>query len=858
MPKTLQNLKTILAGAFVAAIPLAMSAAPLTPEQALQRLSGNGTSGKIAPAGKGLKLVHTARTESGEASFYVFNRPMDRGYMILSADDAAAPVLGYSDTDSFDFNNLPPQMEWWLSEYSRQIAYAASHNAPAFEAGTRDENRRIVAPLMKTKWNQDSPYDKMVPTNSRGQHYPTGCVATAMAQVMKFWNYPERGTGSGSVSLPQGAQGESSMSFNTTFDWANMLDVYTKNGYNDTQADAVAKLMKACGYSTKMGYSEGGSGTLSRFAAEALYTNFRYNNSIVYRERDYMSAPEWEALIYSEIEAGRPVMYGGASSSVGHEFVCDGYSGDGYFHFNWGWGGMSDGYFLLAALDPDAVGIGGGTGNDGYNNGQDIVIGIQPTKVATVAETLTQWGTLNATASGSRLTFSLAQTLENGTGWLNTGIRSFSGELGACLQPVSGTAGEATYVSINPRVNVAKPNVVSQNGGYGIQYALIGANNTRLTVPSDLADGVYKVTICCRATGGEWAPVMVNPNNRNYVFFTKSGSSITVSESAPLPLDITAATVGSLYYGNNVKMTVTLSNPAGSAVTTNIRPCLYNNKGERAMEADVREVSLGAGESASRDMVVVFRILPEVQVPSGGTTSYKLRFEDVETGSLYDYSLDVRMRVNTGASCTISDFVITGARSAEETVFGQTATVYTVTNKNSIPLTAKLLNKGSYYGLGISAVGYVASDAKTTDELQPLGSVMIGSGLTLGQGESADLAGNLSFAAGNSTDLYMLKLFAMTPNGMAPVRDAPVVYFRIDTSDVADLTSDTAALTYDRSAGIVTLSGAPASSLEAYDISGRMVARSADGTTLDLTPLRGVLTVVARTADTVKTLKLLR
>ena len=391
---------------FIALFSSAGFASPLTPDQALQRIKSSSLRSKGINNTENLTLRHTFLTETKVPTLYVFAHNNDSGFILLSADDAAAPVLGYSDKGNFNADEMPPQMKWWLSEYSRQIEYAAEKQIGTYTSTANNGSRKTVAPLMSTRWNQDAPYNLLVPSKD-SRNYPTGCVATAMAQVMKYWNYPERGTGSGSITLPSGAQGESSMNFRIAFDWENMLDIYKSGDYDDTQAKAVATLMKACGYSTKMNYSMGGSGTLSRFAAQALVNNFSYNPDIEYCERDYYSAAEWEGMLYAEMAAGRPVLYGGVSSSVGHEFVCDGYAGDGYFHFNWGWGGMSDGYFLLAALDPGSVGIGGGTGSDGFNYAQDIIIGIQPRASYSYTPRMTQLGNLSATVSGKSVTMTL-------------------------------------------------------------------------------------------------------------------------------------------------------------------------------------------------------------------------------------------------------------------------------------------------------------------------------------------------------------------------------------------------------------------------------------------------------------------
>lgn len=186
----------------------------------------------------------------------------------------------------------------------------------------------------------------------------TGCVATAMAQVINYHKYPEKGIGSNSYTTTTSGL---SVSFNfgaTTFDWDNMADIYSLSSTAE-QKTAVATLMKACGVSVNMDYGTGASGAMSAFVPAALVNYFGYDKATAYRERIWFSGQEWEDLVYNELATVGPVYYGGTTArNEGHAFVCDGYRADGFFHINWGWGGQSNGYFRLSALDPSSHGIG--------------------------------------------------------------------------------------------------------------------------------------------------------------------------------------------------------------------------------------------------------------------------------------------------------------------------------------------------------------------------------------------------------------------------------------------------------------------------------------------------------------------
>lgn len=336
------------------------------------------------------------------SGLYLFNIADNGGFVIVSNDDCTVPVLGFSDSGSIDPDNMPDNMRAWLQGYADEIAWAREHDVAkatkATKAGAAQASRRVgshstaaITPLVASKWNQDTPFNDLCPEYSSGKKSATGCVATAMAQVMYYHKWPQSACAQiNSYTWRGNTMGPLEP---TTFDWANMLDEYPfhweKSGSvyvkvsdcTDVQATAVATLMKYCGYSVQMYYGpESGSNT--DLVASALKAYFDYKTSTVQAvSRSYYSYANWTDLIYHELANGRPVVYGGQSSGGGHEFVCDGYkyeSSMDFFHINWGWGGTSDNYFVLSALDPDEQGIGGSSSTDGFHYGQDAVIGIQP------------------------------------------------------------------------------------------------------------------------------------------------------------------------------------------------------------------------------------------------------------------------------------------------------------------------------------------------------------------------------------------------------------------------------------------------------------------------------------------------
>ena len=374
-----------------------VQAEEITSQQALQQaqrfLQERATAKNRAQ--KATPQLTMAKQVSG---LYVFNMADNQGFVIVSNDDGVLPILGFSDSGHLDPDNMPTNMRAWLQGYADEIAWAREHKTfTVAKTSTAPAARRAgshitaaIEPLMTTRWSQDSPFNDLCPEYASGHRCATGCVATAMAQVMRYHEWPQGATS----AIPAYTTGSYGLSVSalpaTTFDWDNMVDEYCRhwNGSyfvaipspTTAQATAVATLMQYCGSALGMDYGPE-SGANTDDVAKALRSYFDYNASTTqFVSRSFYTTAKWADLIYHELANKRPVVYGGTSSGGGHEFVCDGYkyeSSTDFFHINWGWGGMSDDYFVLSALDPDAQGIGGSTSTDGYHFGQDAVIGIQ-------------------------------------------------------------------------------------------------------------------------------------------------------------------------------------------------------------------------------------------------------------------------------------------------------------------------------------------------------------------------------------------------------------------------------------------------------------------------------------------------
>ena len=319
-----------------------------------------------------LTLVYTGTSTRGDACFYVFNVG-NEGHVIVSADDFYRPIVAYSNEGIFDADNINPALGYMLDQVianrSGKLTGKASPKVAAEWQSVLNTGKLIsrnggkgVDYLVKTKWNQSpAPYNSMCPDDPQspnsGYHAYVGCVATAMSQIMKYWNHPAQGQGTYSYNHPK--YGMQSANFGaTTYDWDNMLNVYTGSNYSPEQGNAVATLCYHCGVSVNMNYGgdiEEGSGANTESVPVAIRSYFRYATqaSVVNRSNDLNA---WMNKLKESFDMGWPLYYAGVESGspYGHAFICDGYNDNDYFHFNWGWGGSGDNWFLINEIDYDA------------------------------------------------------------------------------------------------------------------------------------------------------------------------------------------------------------------------------------------------------------------------------------------------------------------------------------------------------------------------------------------------------------------------------------------------------------------------------------------------------------------------
>jgi hypothetical protein len=345
-------------------------------------------------------------------TLYVFEYNLGQGFVVIAADDHVIPIIGYSDANGWGRGELPVNVNNWLKGCDEQVRYVIDNNLEStpeidgmwgalLDGSYETPQGAAVSPLLSTAWNQDRYYNGLCPTasNGPGGRCYAGCVATATGQIMKYWNYPKRGTGS--YSFNHATYGTQTANFgNTVYNWNNMPAGLSSSS-SSAQKTAIATLLYHIGVSVDMNYSPDGSGASSYLtpigqanAANSLVRYFGYKTSIRYNaKRVYNTDAQWVAVLTPELDAGRPMLYCGYDNSqgFGHAFVCDGYDNQSRMHFDWGWSGSYNGYYSVASLNP---------GSYNLSQNQDIVYRIEPdTTVLHVSEEC-----INAASSASTQT----------------------------------------------------------------------------------------------------------------------------------------------------------------------------------------------------------------------------------------------------------------------------------------------------------------------------------------------------------------------------------------------------------------------------------------------------------------------
>lgn len=521
------------------------------------------TARKYAPSGEFQPAKRLHGASGGNAPYYAFN--LDHGYVIVSGDDELTELVGYSDSGSFDAESMPPQLGEWLDAYADYVAAVQrGEDKTLAKRALASRPTVVVAPLLTTKWNQDEPFNLQTPTfqtnTGSTAHCPTGCAATALAQVMKFFNWPETGVGSNSYTHPE--FGTISADFSShSYDWTNMRDTYNSGEYSSTEADAVATLMKDCGVALNMYYGQTESAAQLHSFYTALTENFRYTAKIV--GHTDMSTAEFARCITDELDSTRPVLFTGIGDGGGHAFVADGYDSNGFLHINWGWGGYSDGYFDMNYMNPYGLGIGGGSGAFKWNQSAVLAKPLRDGETPYEQHTLSF---VDTTDGQGGLTFKGEGTLiagEDATIGLrniyNSSPTTFNGDIAVAAFDQSGAIaklGDAEEIA----------------NGFGSGYFYRAEFD--FTLPTGgIADGTYTVRAVTRFTGKtEWEKFATN----RFLTMTVAGGEISFSKPTPKLAVTDASLESSIVKGSALQATVTIHNSSKAVADGTINYTISN------------------------------------------------------------------------------------------------------------------------------------------------------------------------------------------------------------------------------------------------------------------------------------------
>ena len=759
------------------------SARQLTVQEALAAAGGEIQTLGVGP-------VSTSRTftlSQGDINTVYIVCTGGQGYLVLSADDVAPAVLGYSDNGGFDPQNIPANMQEWLNGYSDVIALAAERGGRVLQAPANPALKDI-APMVKTRWNQGEPYNILCPMQTiNGQVYRTytGCVATAMAQVLKTYEYPTQGFGSNSYTW-----NNQTLSFdfgNTTFDWANMTDIYNNNSTIEEE-DAVAELMYACGIASYMNYSAGGSGAAGVNAAVGLVNYFGYDPTVQYLMRDYYPLPVWSTMIHEELSKGHPIYYDGANASVGHAFVLDGYrSADGFFHVNWGWGGMSDGYFSIVTLDPDAQGIGGST--EGYFSGQSGIFNLKPAEEGSneIAPVFYCQGLNTETR-----TYTRDQEVEIGSengGFFNYSLGDMTVKFGLKLTASNGTTEYSWWSYGNYEL------------GYGYGFRIFDIKGSDF--PS--VSGEYMAEPCVQA-GNNVYEIPCPAGMSSKLKVTIDGNNITV---APVPVQrhLTASGFEALtpFYRNRLAIVeLTVAN-SGDEYYGSIDARLYDSS-NKMINLGTTIVDLLDGESQT---VSFSGSLPfGVKLGAG-----ELKFFDDNGEQIGEsYSVNIEKAPSGDPVLTISNVMAPGAVSG----LGTEQNPYVV-NADNVEITANVSNASGYFFNSLRIYFFDGSGSSSTYLQARL--IPITAGETKVYTFSGDMSGALEKGV-----TYACRFAELKTNSVETLAGSPVFYVTVsDQSGIATPETGSFGVSPNPVEGSATVS-APAAitGMQLYNISGAL------------------------------------
>lgn len=442
------------------------------------------------------------------------------GFAVLAKDDAFEPILGYSD-GCFNKDDINPNMKWWMECTAKAMAAGITKQSNTIPDGLPQE----VESFIMTHWSQGAPYNILCPSyvsNGNSKQYPTGCVATAMAQCMYHFKYPEHGTTTRLYRFNPGDGVEQTVKVvldDIIFDWNNMLDVYKTNAYDDVQAKAVAELMMACGASVEMEYTVSGSGAQMADAAKALRLYFGYDRGLPFYLRWGVCEAEFNDAIYRNLAVKKPILFGGVSGKGGHAFVLDGYDTEGNVHVNWGWGpNKGDGYFNIALMN-------------GYEEQQAVVPISNDGTYATPKSMICIY---QGGLSVDKVDDTHIKVSTNSARLINFGCETYNGNI--------------YVVAMNTETGESKA-IATENitGSVAVNYYIgsNGINKSYITIKNKIGDGKYRIFLASKDENeDDYSPVRCREEYTNSYFITVTDGKITEVTADNNPAWMTSTPTG--------------------------------------------------------------------------------------------------------------------------------------------------------------------------------------------------------------------------------------------------------------------------------------------------------------------------
>lgn len=505
---------------------------------------------------------------------YAFNRA-EGGYVVVAADDEAqVAVLGWSDKGSLPSEeDMPENMKWMFENYSANVAASKGGvDNISVRRMIAAASRSAIAPLISTTWGQLAPYNAKTPVVD-GQGTAAGCVSIAVAQVMNYYRYPMTGTGSKNYTT-KGVRHEIDFS-SVNFAWDKMSQKSFLNSTDAEANDAISTLVYAIGVSAQTTYGVSASTASMTKAGKAMIANFGYDQDLRLLSREYFTYEGWMATIYNELQAGRPVLYTGSNSTIGHAFIADGYTSTTdaeYLHINWGWNGTSDGYFAVMAMNPSNQGVGGSTG--GYNASQTIVVGIQPAQEDTYAQPVAEFtGDFNIALNGSSV------RVADNAGIFLCNFSKAAATFGVRL---TSTDGRELYIAENRVRNLI--------GGSAVMYYDMDAS----LFPTE---GTWTVSPAVRDAEGNWiTDCLVKMSKSRTSTLVAGANGLTFINGIPTEATADELTLLSpVFSGQTFGLGATLTTDDDEYFQS-VSPALYKD-GVRIATAQAINVHLYAGES---------------------------------------------------------------------------------------------------------------------------------------------------------------------------------------------------------------------------------------------------------------------